>query len=143
MGKQINVTAQEAAENYASGLSNSVDKIARGVDRVNEAPGIRAAAKKEKWKAGIDRAYQNGTWARNVARVSVEEWRKAFKEKGLNAISSGAQFAIPKMASFFDQFLPHLQKGMDEVSKMPDLTLEDKIARMTKMVRHNASFRRS
>jgi len=39
--------------------------------------------------------------------------------------------------------LPYIDSGVNAVKKLPDVTLEDSITRMTTFVRHMAKFKRS
>jgi len=55
-------------------------------------------------------------------------------------LSRGAQKGAPKYATFAEKFYPFLSAGMAKVASMPNITWEDRIARATTMMRHNAGF---
>ena len=134
------LTPQEATEKHNRRLKESIPDIERGIARVSEAPGKKAAAKQEKMLAGITKAVKNGTWARRVSAVSLEDWKSKILEKGVPRIAGGIDAAADKVEDFFTQVLPHIDKVKAEVDKMPDLTLNDNIARATKMMKGMAEF---
>ncbi|GAI97559.1 unnamed protein product, partial [marine sediment metagenome] len=85
-------------------------------------------------------AIDSGKWARRVAAVPLEDWKAAASVKGSGRIASGIEAANGKVLAFAEQVLPVLSRIKSEIDAMPDLTLEDGIARMTKQVREMAKF---
>lgn len=136
------LTPEEFQEKHARRLKASLDDIRSGVDRVTEAPGKLAAAKVDKLRARLIAKIDDGTWARNVAKPSLDEWKTKMKDVGVPRISGGIDAAKAKVIDFAGQLLPHVDTGVAKVKAMPDLTLEDSIARMTTMVRHMAEFKK-
>jgi len=139
----VKMSTAEYAEKWGRKLKASTEDIRRGVERVSEAPGIKAAQKVEKMKANFLKSIEDGTWASRVASVSVQEWKDKTLKKGIGRISQGVDEAGGKMQDFASEFFPHLEEGQRIVDAMPDITLEDSIARATAMMRHNAKFKRS
>lgn len=139
----LKVNAEEFAEKHARRLKGATEDIRRGVERVTDAPGKKAAAKQEKMKAKINEAIDSGRWANNVGKVSVEEWRDKTISKGLGRIASGIDAAHDKVVDFAGQLLPAVEKAKGMVGGMPDLTLEDSIARMSTYAREMAKFKKS
>lgn len=137
------MTPQEFAEKQARRLKGSLEDVRAGVQRVEVSPTELAAQKQDKYLAGVQQAAQDGKWARGLRRVTKQDWQEKMLSKGVNRIAQGIDEAKDKVTEFAAEFLPHVAAGAAQVSKMPDLTLEDSIARMTQMVRHNAKFRRS
>lgn len=125
----LKVNAQQYAEKWARRLSQSTEDIRTGVERVTEAPGIAAARKEDKMLAGITEAVRSGKWARAVAGVSLEEWRTATLDKGIGRISQGVQSAIPKQVEMATRLLSAIETVKNRVDSMPDITLEDRIAK--------------
>jgi len=136
------LTPEEFQEKHARRLKASLDDIRTGVARVTEAPGKKAAAKVDKLRAKILAKIDDGTWARNVGKVSLEEWKTKMTDIGVGRIAGGIDGAKAKVIDFAGQLLPHVDSGVAKVKAMPDLTLEDSIARMTTMVRHMAEFKK-
>lgn len=136
------VTASQFQEKHANNLKASTTYITQGIERVTESPTLKAAAKKDKMRAGILKAIDDGKWENGLKRVSTEQWKQAAIEKGIPRIAAGIDGAKDKVVAFAEQLLPHIDAGVSKVSKMPDVTLEDSIQRMTTMTRHMASFKR-
>lgn len=133
-------TPAEATEKWGRNLKGSIPDIEAGVDRVTEAPGKKAAAKAEKMLANLTAAVRDGTWARRVGGVSLEEWKTAMKGKGVGRIAAGVDGATAKTEEFFAQLFAYQDTIQGKLAAMPDLTLEDSINRMTTWVRDMAKF---
>ena len=134
------LTPKEAQEKHARNLKAAVPDITLGVERVTEAPGVKAAAKSAKMLANLTKSVQDGTWGKRVAAVSLEEWKGHMIEKGIPRISAGIDGAAAKTEEFFSQLFSYQDTLQGELRGMPDLTLEDSISRMTKWVRGMAKF---
>lgn len=137
------LTASEAAEKQGRRLKESVTDIQKGVERVTEAPTLKAAAKKDKMLRNLNESVNNGKWERGLKRVSNEEWKKATIEKGIPRIAAGIDGAKDKVESFYSEFLPFLDGVAEKVNRMPDTTLEDNINRMATQAREVAKFKRT
>lgn len=136
------VSANEATEKWQRRMTNAIPDIVRGVGRVTEAPGKAAAAKADKMKQNIIKSLDDGTWARRVSGVPLEEWKSKTVSKVQERLSGGVQAAASKHTAFMEKLLPHVDAGVSKVRQMPDVTLDDSINRMTTMIRHMAEFRR-
>ena len=137
----VKLTPQEATLKQNRNLKASTTDMPARINAVTEAPGKKAAAKADKMKQNIVKSIDDGTWQRNVAAVTLEDWKTSMIEKGVPRIASGIDAAAPKVQAFYEQFFPHLDKIAADVDKMPDLTLQDSIARMTKQVTEASKFR--
>lgn len=136
------LTPAEAREKHARRLKGSTEDIRKGVDRVTEAPGVKAAAKQEKMRERLIQAIDSGKWAKRVASVSVEDWREQMKTKGIPRIAAGVDGAADKIEDFFGQLFAHQEGLQRKVDAMPDLTLDDSLNRMTTFIRGMADFKR-
>jgi len=136
------VTAAEYAEKMARRLKASTEDIRRGVERVDVPPTAKAAAKKTKMLTNLTEAVQSGKWEAGLNRVTLEDWKRQTLEKGIGRIASGIDGAREKIEVFGAKLLAYEDRVMAEVEKMPDLTLEDSIARMGKWTREMAKFKR-
>ena len=134
------LTPKEAQEKHARRLKASVPDITAGVERVTEAPGKKAAAKADKMLANLTEKVRDGTWARRVGEVSLEDWKKKMIDKGIPNIAAGIDLAAAKTEDFFSQLFAYQDTIKGKLERMPDLTLEDSITRMTTWVRDMAKF---
>lgn len=141
MARQM--TGTDAAAKWARNITNSVPDIRAGVESVTESPTEKAASKSRDWQTAMTAERTRTRFEAGLRRVDLATWKKRTIDKGVARIGSGAEAAKPKMADFLDDFLPHVYAGAQTVRNMPSLTLEDGIARVTAMIRHNAGFTRS
>lgn len=136
------LTAAEAAQKHMRRLQGATEDIQRGIQGVTTAPGALAAKKQQKMIQRLTEKVNDGTWARNVAAVSLESWKSAALDKGVGRIASGIQAAQPKMEAFYSKLLPFQATIQSKINAMPDLTLEDNIARATTQIREMSKFRK-
>jgi len=137
------VTPEEFQEKHARRLKAATEDIRRGVERVSEAPTLKAAAKKEKMKAKLMEALDSGKWENGLKRVTLEEWKAKMIEKGVSRIPAGIDAAADKVRAFASELLPYIDSQVANVKRMPDVTLEDSINRMVTFIRGMAKFRRT
>lgn len=137
---QVRVTPSQAKDKWASRLGAASTEITNGVNRVTVPPGQAAAAKFDKWLAGVQASAQK--WRSRVASVPLETW-KAATLAGIPRIASAATAKAGKYEAFASEFYPFLEQGMNKVHAMPDNTVDARINRAVEMMRHNATFRRS
>jgi hypothetical protein len=136
------LTAQEAQAKHARNLKAAIPDITAGVNRVTTAPGVQAAAKSDKMLNNLTAAVQSGKWARRTAAVPLADWQKAMTTKGVQRVGQGIDAAAAKTTDFFQQLFDYQSGLMQQVSTMPDMTLEDSISRMGTWVRGMAKFQR-
>lgn len=137
------LTAAEFQEKHARRLSAAVEDVRKGIDRVTVNPCELAAAKQEKMLANLTAAVNDGRWAAGLKRVTLDQWKDKAKNVGAGRIASGINAAKAKVIAFAEQLLPHIDAGTAKLKAMPDITLEDNIARMTSFIRHMAEFKRT
>jgi len=134
------VTPQQAADNWVAGLGNSQKKMTDGINATTVAPTQLAIAAIPRQVAGVIRAAQEGKTEAGLARVSLQDWKNAMLQKGVQRVSSGAVAAKPKFAAFMGEFLPHVQSVVAGLPPRGDT--EQNINRAVEMMRGNARFRR-
>jgi len=137
---KMTITPAQFVEKHNRRLKGALEDMRRGVEAVEVSPGKKAADKEAKMRAGIVRALDDGTWKRRVGALTLDEWKKSMLDKGLSRVSAGIDGASAKVTAFATQLLAAESALQTEVSKMPDLTLEDSISRMTAWVRGMAKF---
>ncbi len=136
------LTPEETATKQASRLKGSTEDIRRGIDRVTSSPTAKAAAKQEKMKSKLIASIDNGTWAKRLNAVSLEEWKKQARDVGVNRISAGIDAAHQKQVDFYGKLLPAVDAAKSKIASMPDTTLEDNIGRMTAYIREMSKFKK-
>jgi len=134
----MTLDAATVAQEWASRLGQSTDKITRGVQSVTEAPGAAAARQKTLWLQRITASADK--WARRVSAVTLADWQGAMTSKGIPRISQGAQAAIPKMTAFLSDFLPYVEQVAQTVRSMPKGDVEAGVARAAAQIRGNAKY---
>lgn len=130
------------ADRWAKGMGGAAETIRQGVMQVTVAPTEKAAAAAERYSMGVQRAVTNGKFQAGLRRVTLGEWQRAMVEKGANRVASGAVAAKPKMQSFMEQLMPHVEAGQRKLETMPRGDLQQNIARMITNVEHMAQFKR-
>ena len=140
MAIKVKVTSEQYAERWGSGLKGAVERIRSGVEAVVEAPGKKAAAKADKWHASISSQATKSKWSRRISEVPLEEWQRAMIQKGVNRIATGVDEAKPKMVVYGEKLIAHQNGLLQQLDTMPDLTLEDSIARATAWIRGMAKL---
>jgi len=137
------LTPIEFQEKHARRLSAAVEDVRKGIDKVTVNPCELAAAKQEKMLTNLTAAVNDGRWAAGLNRVTLAEWKDKAKNVGAGRIASGINAAKAKVIAFAEELLPHIDAGQAKLAGMPDITLEDNIARMTTMCRHMAECKRT
>ena len=136
------LTPEEFAEKHNRRTKAALEDMRTGIERVTEAPTLKAAQKKEKMKAHLLQAVDSGKWETGLKRVSLEEWKSKMVDLGVNRVSAGLDANKVKVQDFASQLLPHIDAGQKAIEKMPDVTLEDSVNRMVAFIRHMSKFSR-
>jgi hypothetical protein len=116
--------------------------MVKGVLAVTEAPGAKAAKKSDKMLANLTAAVQSGRWAKRVGAVSLSDWQNAMTTKGATRLAAGIEAGKGKMEAFAAELLPFQDDLSKKIAQMPDLTLEDSIARATQWMRGMSTFKK-
>jgi len=136
------LTPAEYQEKHARRLKGATEDMRLGVEKVTESPTAKAAAKKDKMKANLTKAIDSGKWERGLKRVTLEEWKTQMIDKGVGRVAAGIDGAAAKVTAFAAELLPYQDSVKASITKMPDITLEDNINRMTTFIRGMAKFQR-
>jgi len=136
------LTPAEYQEKHARRLKGATEDMRLGVEKVTESPTAKAAEKKDKMRANLNRALDSGKWERGLKRVSLEDWKRQMTEKGIGRVAAGIDGAAAKVTAFASELLPFQDTLKASVKKMADITLEDNINRMTTFIRGMAKFQR-
>jgi len=137
----VRATPQAATAKWLANLSGATARMQSGAMSVTVAPGQAAAAAADKWLQKVTQA--KAKFANNVSAVTLQQWQTAYVNIGIPRVAQGAQAKQSKVQAFHEQFLPFLATGLQKIDNMPNVTLEDGIARATAMIRYNATFKRN
>lgn len=129
------VTAEQYAEKWGRRLKGATSDISAGIDRVREAPGERAARAKDLMRQRLLEALDDGTWETQVAAVTLEDWKRAAKEKGVQRIAAGVDGSMASQRQMAGRLLAAVDEAVAEANQTPRGSLENNIERMTRFVR--------
>lgn len=124
------VDAATATARWTGAASGAQTRYTEGVQSTQKDPPRLAVAAQSKLVANFNNAVNSGKWARELSAVSQAAWKQATVDKaqnystGINASAGKYQAAIAPVLAFEAQ----LQQQIDA---MPNVTLQDSIARMT------------
>lgn len=136
------LTPAQITEKHNRRLKAAVEDMRTGVENVSVAPTEQAAKKIAKMRAGIMAAIDSGKVERGLRRVSVDDWKKSMINVGIPRVAAGIDNASGKVEKFYGELMPYIDTVNAKVQKMPDVTLEDGINRMTTFVREMSKFKR-
>lgn len=134
------VSPQQGSDKWRTRLSAASADMTTGVNNVTVAPGVQAAAKRDKWLAGVTGAADK--WQRNVKAVSLQSWQQSMTTIGIPRVAQGAQAKQQKYTDFAASFYPFLDRGVAQVNQMPDTDMESRIQKAVAMMRYNATYQR-
>lgn len=125
----MNTNAASVADNWASRMAASTQKITDGVNAVTESPTAKAAQNLDKYKANTAAAVDSGKMAAKLNAVSLTQWKNATLAK-VSRVGSGAQASKQKMVNHLTKWLPFVAQVRQQIKQMPSTTPQDRIARM-------------
>ena len=135
------ITPKEAADKWARRTAAAVPDYTAGILRVTESPMEAAAEAAEKMLQNLLEAVQSGRWARSLKKVSLAEWKEATTKKGSARLAQGVQGATKKQEDYYNEVFPYLETIQAEIAAMPDLGIEDSIARSAHLQRRMHEFK--
>lgn len=139
----VKLSAAEIAEKWQRRASAASSDYQKGVERVSESPTEKAAAKKEKFKANLMKAIDDGKWEKGLKAVSLADWKSSVAAKGVPNYATGIRASEGKMEKFMTELIPFQESLQAVINRMPDITLADSIARSTAWIEGMAKFKQS
>lgn len=136
-----NLDPAAIAEKWKRNLTASVPSIKAGVMAVTVSPMQKAAARKDAYVAGVQRAADSGKWSDGLLAVPLSEWQNRTANAGTERIARGAADAVNKVVAFQTQLKPVTDRVKAAVANMPKGTVEDGIARSAAAIRIMAEMR--
>lgn len=132
------LTPQQFQEKHNRNTKASIEDIRIGVNNVTESPMAKAAGQADKWLNELQKS--KSKWVSKMNAVSTEDWKRSMLDKGINRIADGLDASAGKVVAFAEKLLPFQDNLKSSVDKMPDVTLEDSIARATAWIRGMSKF---
>ena len=123
------LTGEQIAEKHARRLTAAIPDMRDAVDRVTVNPMEKAANSMDKMRARYLEAIDSGKVQRGFKRVSLDEWKDAYK-RNVDRVASGIENAKPKTAKFFTELNAYQSSYLPDVHKMPSTTFEQNLERM-------------
>ena len=133
------VTAAEFAEKWKRRTQGATGDYQRGIERVTEAPGMKASARADAYASGVQRAVQEGRFQRGSESVSLEEWRRKAINKGVGRIAQGVEEAGTRVQSFAQELLAYEDQVVAGLPERGDV--EQNINRSAEFQRKMHAFR--
>lgn len=124
------VNPAEYAEKWANRTGAATEDYKKGINKVQTAPSQAAIAAKEKMRAGVNQALDDGTWERGLQGVTLQDWKNKAVNIGAQRISSGVMAAKDKQAAMATKLLAAVDQASALIAGMPSTTFEQRIARM-------------
>lgn len=123
------VDASQFAEKWGRRLKTSTPDIQNGIKRVSEAPGVRAARQQQAMLDNLTKRVQDGSWAKAVSSVSLQDWQNAALNKGVGRITAGVDAAMPKVQQMAGNLLAAVDQAVAETNRTPRGDLQTNINR--------------
>lgn len=112
-------SAQQAGAKWNTGFSGASQAWIDGVNSVQTAPGLAAAAAADRMLANFQAALPK--YKANVAAVTTGDWQAACKNKGMTRFASGAQAGQAKYVAKMSQVLPAISQIRDSLPPRGDV----------------------
>lgn len=134
------LTAQQAADKWRRRAGAAGEDYRLGIDSVTVSPGEQAADNLQKMHDNWLASYNSGKIERGLRGFTLQTWKERAGGVGVTHYTSGVQAAEGKTRSAFESLWPHIQDGQNQVAGMPDLNLDQNIARSEAFIRHMAGY---
>jgi len=136
MAKKVKLAPAEISDKWGRRTKAAITDIVAGIERVTEAPAAKAVAKQDKMKANLLKSIDDGTWAKRLGAVTLEDWKTKTSAKVAERLSGGVDGAMSKREKFDTWLVSTLNEVLPKVDAMPDMTLEDSVNRVRTMMEH-------
>lgn len=112
-------SAADVAQRWQTGFAGAGTKWAAGINAVDTAPGILAAAAKDRYLAGVQASQDK--YATNVAKVDLQTWKTQSVNKGQSRLASGATAGQPKYQAKIGPVLQAIGQIRDSLPARGDI----------------------
>lgn len=129
------VNAQQWLDKWGRRLNAASPDITTGVNAVQTAPGVAAAAASDRMLANLTAAVTSGLWAKRVSGVSLSDWKSSMVNKGIPRIAAGVSQAQKSAAPVIANLLSAVDNAASQANAIPKGGIEQSIARATAFMR--------
>lgn len=135
------LTAQQIADKQVRRSQAATQDYKDGIMNTKENPMQKAAQSVDQWFAGIQKAYNDGTYVDALNNTPKSVWQDAAIKKGAAAYAPGVMAAQATIADFHQQRMS-AQQGIDaQLASMPRGDLQTNIQRMLTQVTGMSQFK--
>lgn len=131
--------AQSVATKWAQRTAAASQDYTQGVQNTDKDPTALAIAGGQRYIQRVTDAFNSGKWANGLRRAGKAGWQQATLAKAGN-FATGVAAAESKVAGAFAPLLAYEQQLQSRVNSMPNVTLQDRIARATAWIQGMASY---
>lgn len=136
------LTPQQIAQKWADKTAGATNLLQAGVMAVTENPAQKAAQRAQFWIDQLNRSFQEQTWQRGLANVTLSDWQQAMILKGIPVIADRVRKAQPKYQAFISAYLTWYQGTVaPQLASMPRGNIDQNIQRATLVIRASASMK--
>jgi hypothetical protein len=133
---KVGLSSSQISDKWNRRMKSSVTDIQNGIDAVTENPAAKAIEKQDKMLQNLTQAITNGKWAAGLRDVTLSDWKTKTKDKVGQRLASGVDGAMEKRKKFDSYLVNQLNAVLPEVNAMPDMTLEDSVNRVRRVMEH-------
>lgn len=123
------VTAQAWLTKWGTNLNAASTYITNGVNAVQTAPGVAAAAAQDRMLSNLTQAVTSGRWAKAVSGVSLADWKAAMTNKAIPRIPQGVTAAQKNATQTITNLLAAVTQAQQVATALPKGGLQQSIAR--------------
>lgn len=129
------VNAQQWLDKWGRRLNAASPDITSGVNGVQTAPGVSAAAAQDRMLTNLTAAVTSGLWAKRVSGVSLSDWKSAMVNKGIPRLAAGVSQAQKSAAPVITNLLNAVDNAAAQANAIPKGGIEQSIARASAFMR--------
>lgn len=133
------LTAAQWLDKWSRRLQAAGPDITAGVNRVQTAPGIAAAAAAPTMLANLTTSVTSGAWAARVSAIPLQQWKDSMNNKGVSRIATGVTQAVSTKGNAIATFLSAVDAAVADANTTPRGSLENNIARSVAFQRSMAA----
>lgn len=129
------VNASQWLDKWGRRLNAAGPDIQTGVQRVTTAPGQQAAQAAQLMLQNLTESVNNGTWAKQVSAVSLQDWQSAMINKALPRIAQGVTAAQKNKTGRITALLSAVDQAAQTANALPKGGIEQSIQRASTFMR--------
>tara|TARA_B100000497_G_C7618082_1_gene371301 strand:- start:602 stop:1015 length:414 start_codon:yes stop_codon:yes gene_type:complete len=126
----IRITPQESVQKWTTRTQAATGDYVAGINRVTEAPGAAAARQADAYMQGVQNSMNK--WKRNVAAVTLDQWKDQAVNVGAGRIAAGVNAAAEKTLRATERNFANIDNALAGLP--PRGTFEQNVQRMTQFV---------